>query len=157
MKLVIGNDHAAVEMKMEIMKYLQDKGIEVINVGTDTTDRYHYPVAGFKAGKMVASGEVDGGVLICGTGVGVSLAANKVKGVRACVCSEPYTAKLSKQHNNTNIICFGARVIGIEMAKMIVDTWLDAKFEGGRHQDRVDMVMEIEATQELKAAEEHCI
>ena len=129
----------------------------MINVGTDTTDRYHYPVAGFKAGKMVASGEVDGGVLICGTGVGVSLAANKVKGVRACVCSEPYTAKLSKQHNNTNIICFGARVIGIEMAKMIVDTWLDAKFEGGRHQDRVDMVMEIEATQELKAAEEHCI
>ena len=154
MKLVIGNDHAAVEMKMEIMKYLQDKGIEMINVGTDTTDRYHYPVAGYKAGRLIASGEVDGGVLICGTGVGISLAANKVKGVRACVCSEPYSAKLSKQHNNTNAICFGARVVGIEMAKMIVDSWLDARFEGGRHAERVDMLTEIEETQALKAADE---
>ena len=101
---------------------------------------------------MVANGEVDGGVLICGTGVGISLAANKVKGVRCCVCSEPYSAKLSKQHNNTNIIAFGARVIGVELAKMIVDEWLNAEFEGGRHQRRVDMIMEIQDTQELEAA-----
>ena len=101
---------------------------------------------------MVANGEVDGGVLICGTGVGISLAANKVKGVRCCVCSEPYSAKLSKQHNNSNIIAFGARVIGVELAKMIVEEWLNAEFEGGRHANRVDMIMEIEATQELEAA-----
>ena len=112
MKLAIGNDHAAVELKFEIMEHLKERGIEVVNVGTDTHDRFNYPVAGYKVAKMVAAGEVDGGVLICGTGVGISLSANKVKGIRCAVCSEPYTAKLSKQHNNTNIIAFGARVIG---------------------------------------------
>ena len=101
----------------------------------------------------MADGQVDGGVLICGTGVGISLAANKVKGIRACVCSDPYTAKLSKQHNNTNIVAFGARVIGIETAKMIVDEWLGARFEGGRHQGRLDMIAEIEDSQHLKAAD----
>ena len=88
--------------------------------------------------------DVDLGILICGTGVGISLAANKVKGVRAVVCSEPYSAKLSRQHNNTNILAFGARVIGIELAKMIIDEWLNAEFEGGRHQTRVDMITAIE-------------
>ena len=153
MKLAIGNDHVAVEMKNEIMAHLRDRGIEVINVGTDTPDRFNYPVSGYKVAKMVANGEVDGGVLICGTGVGISLAANKVKGIRACVCSEPYTARLSKQHNNANIIAFGARVIGVELAKMIVDEWLDADFQGGRHAERVDMIMEIERTQSLTATE----
>ena len=128
MKLAIGNDHVAVEMKNEIMAHLESRGIEVINVGTDTPDRFNYPVSGYKVAKMVANGEVDGGVLICGTGVGISLAANKVKGIRACVCSEPYTARLSKQHNNANIIAFGARVIGVELAKMIVDEWLNAEY-----------------------------
>ncbi|MBQ1240435.1 MAG: ribose 5-phosphate isomerase B, partial [Lachnospiraceae bacterium] len=90
------------------------------------------------------AGEADCGVLICGTGVGISIAANKVKGVRACVCSEPYTAKLSKMHNNSNIIAFGARVVGSEMAKMIVDTWLETEYEGGRHQRRVDLLDAIE-------------
>ena len=132
-KLVIGNDHVAVEMKNELKKYLEEKGYEVINVGTDSPESFPYPVSGYKAAKMVASGEVDGGILICGTGVGISLAANKVKGIRCCVCSEPYSAKLSKQHNNSNMIAFGARVIGIEMAKMIVDEWLGAEFQGGRH------------------------
>lgn len=152
MKLAIGNDHAAVDMKNEIKAYLESKGIEVVNVGTDSTDRFNYPVSGYKVGRLVADGAVDGGVLICGTGVGISLAANKVKGVRACVCSEPYTARLSKQHNNSNIIAFGARVIGIDMAKMIVDEWLSAEYEGGRHQPRVDMIAEIEQTQDLSAA-----
>ncbi len=150
MKLAIGNDHVAVEMKNEIKNYLEEKGIEVINVGTDSTERFNYPISGYKVAKMVANHEVDGGVLICGTGVGISLAANKVHGIRACVCSDPYTAKLSKQHNNTNIIAFGARVIGIETAKMIVDEWLNAKYEGGRHQTRIDMIKEIEETQSLK-------
>ena len=153
MKLAIGNDHAAVELKFEILKYLQDKGYEVINVGTDTPERYNYPVAGYKVARLVADGEVDGGVLICGTGVGISLAANKVQGIRACVCSEPYTAKLSKEHNNTNIIAFGARVVGPDLAKMIVDEWLNAEFQGGRHATRVDMITEIEQTQHLKDAE----
>ena len=153
MKLAIGNDHVAVEMKNEIMAHLESRGIEVINVGTDTPDRFNYPVSGYKVAKMVANGEVDGGVLICGTGVGISLAANKVKGIRACVCSEPYTAKLSRMHNNSNMIAFGARVVGPDMAKMIVDEWLAAEFEGGRHQVRVDMIMEIEQNQSLKAAD----
>jgi len=95
---------------------------------------------------MVAAGEVDGGVLICGTGVGISLAANKVKGIRACVCSEPYSAALSKRHNNSNIIAFGARVVGDELAKMIVDAWVDAEFEGGRHARRVGLINEIDET-----------
>lgn len=150
MKLAIGNDHVAVEMKNEIMAYLESKGVEVVNVGTDTPERFNYPVSGYRVAKLVASGEVDGGVLICGTGVGISLSANKVKGIRACVCSEPYTARLAKEHNNANIIAFGARVIGVEMAKMIVDEWMNAKFQGGRHSERVAMIMEIEETQDLK-------
>ncbi|RKJ56821.1 ribose 5-phosphate isomerase B [bacterium 1XD42-1] len=153
MKLVIGNDHVAVEMKQEIKAYLEEKGIEVIDVGTNSTSRFNYPVSGYKAAKLVAEGKADGGILICGTGVGISLAANKVKGIRACVCSEPYSAKLSKQHNNSNMIAFGARVIGIETAKMIVDEWLNASYEGERHQIRVDMIAEIEETGHLAVAE----
>ena len=144
MKIGIGDDHAALEMKNQVMEYLEEKGYEVINYGTNTPESCNYPEFGEKVGRAVVSGEVDCGILICGTGVGISLAANKVKGVRAVVCSEPYSAKLSKQHNNTNILAFGARVVGIELAKMIIDEWLGAEFEGGRHQTRVDMIMAIE-------------
>ena len=144
MKIGIGNDHAALEMKNQVMEYLEEKGYEVINYGTNTPESCNYPEFGEKVGRAVVSGEVDCGILICGTGVGISLAANTVKGVRAVVCSEPYSAKLSKQHNNTNILAFGARVVGIELAKMIIDEWLGAEFEGGRHQTRVDMIMAIE-------------
>ena len=144
MKIGIGNDHSSVEMKQEVVKYLQELGYEVVNYGTDTTESCHYPIYGEKVARAVVAGEVDLGILICGTGVGISLAANKVKGIRAVVCSEPYSAKLSRQHNNTNILAFGARVIGVEMAKMIIDEWLNAEFQGGRHQDRVNMIMAIE-------------
>ena len=154
MKLVIGNDHSSVDMKKEIKEYLEGKGIEMIDVGTNSTDSFNYPISGYRVGKMVAEGKVDGGIAICGTGVGISLACNKVKGVRACCCSEPYSAEMSKRHNNANVICFGARVIGIETAKQIVDAWINAKFEGGRHETRVNMIMEIQDTQKLKAAEE---
>ena len=154
MKLVIGNDHAALDMKNEIKQYLEEKGIEIVDVGTNSTDSFNYPISGYRVGKMVAEGKVDGGIAICGTGVGISLACNKVDGVRACCCSEPYSAEMSKRHNNSNVICFGARVIGIETAKQIVDAWINAKFEGGRHGNRVDMIMEIQDTQHLKAAEE---
>ena len=144
MKIAIGNDHAAVGMKREIIKYLESKGHEMVNFGTDTLESCDYPVYGKAVGEAVASGEADCGILICGTGVGISLAANKVKGVRAAVCSEPVTARLTKLHNNSNIICFGERIVGIEMAKAIVDAYLDTEFEGGRHQRRIDMIMAIE-------------
>ena len=144
MKIGIGNDHAAVEMKQNIAEYLEEKGYEVVNYGTDMHESCNYPEYGKIVGEAVAAGEVDLGILICGTGVGISLAANKVRGVRAVVCSEPYSAKLSRQHNDTNVLAFGARVVGIEMAKMIVDEWLDAEFMGGRHQTRIDMIMAIE-------------
>ena len=144
MKIVLANEHSAVDMKKEILAHLEEKGYQVIDIGTNSPESCDYPVFGERAGKMVASGEADLGILICGTGVGISLAANKVKGVRACVCSEPYSAKLSRMHNDTNILAFGARVVGTELAKMIVDEWLAAEFEGGRHKRRVDMIMEIE-------------
>ena len=140
MKIVIGNDHAAVELKFIIKVHLEAKGHEVINIGANTEASVDYPAIGEQTGRMIVAGEADCGILICGTGVGISIAANKVKGIRACVCSEPYTAKLSKMHNNSNIIAFGARVIGSEMAKMIVDTWLETEYEGGRHQRRVDLL-----------------
>jgi len=144
MRIAIGNDHVAVEMKRAIMNHLIDKGYEVINYGTDASDSFDYPISGEKVALAVSKGEVDGGILICGTGIGISLAANKVKGIRAAVCSEPYSAKLSKEHNDSNIICFGSRVVGTEMAKMIVDNWLEATFQGGRHAERVAMISEIE-------------
>ena len=143
MKIAIGNDHVAVEMKREITEYLQSLGHEVVNYGTDSSDRCDYPVYGEKVARAVAGGEAERGILICGTGVGISLAANRVRGIRAVVCSEPYSAALSRQHNNTNILAFGARVIGIELAKLIVKSWLDAEFEGGRHENRVRMLDEI--------------
>lgn len=154
MKIGIGNDHVAVELKNIIKEHLEGKGYEVVDFGTNSTERFDYPISGYKVGKAVASGEVDLGVLICGTGVGISLAANSIQGVRAVVCSEPYSAKLSREHNNTNIVAFGARVVGQELAKMIVDEWLDAEFEGGRHQRRIDMIAEIKETQNLAAASE---
>ena len=147
MKIAIGNDHAATELKFQIKEYLESKGHEVINFGTDTNDSCNYPEYGEAVGKAVASGEAEAGVLICGTGVGISIAANKVNGVRTVVCSEPVTAKLSKEHNNSNIVAFGARIVGLEMAKAIVDAWLGAEYQGGRHQTRVDMITEIEKRQ----------
>ena len=128
MKIGIANDHSAVDMKKQVVEYLVEKGYEVVNYGTDSYESCPYPKYGEKIGKAVADGEVD-------------------LGVRAAVCSEPYTAKMAREHNNANVIAFGARVIGIEMAKMILDTFLGAEFLGGRHQDRVDMIMAIEENQ----------
>ena len=145
MKIGIANDHTAVDMKNELVAYIVNKyGYEVINFGTDSKERCDYPVYGEICAKAVINGEVDKGIVICGTGIGISLAANKVKGIRCVVCSEPYSARLSRQHNDTNMLAFGARVIGIETAKDIVDAWLTAEFEGGRHQKRVDMIKNIE-------------
>ncbi len=144
MKIAIGNDHAAVELKNQIMAYVQELGHEVVNFGCDTNDSVNYPEYGEKVGRAVASGEYDCGILICGTGVGISIAANKVNGVRAAVCSDVTTAHLVKEHNNANIIAFGARIVGVELAKDIVKAYLEAEFMGGRHQTRIDMFAEIE-------------
>ena len=144
-KIGIGNDHSAMELKKEIIQLLRDKGIEVVDYGAHSSESVDYPLYAEVVAKAVVSGEIDYGILICGTGLGMALVANKIKGVRAAVCSEPFTAKMSKEHNNCNILAFGSRVVGAELAKMIVETWLDTDFEvGGRHQRRVDMLMEIE-------------
>ena len=144
MKIGIGNDHAAVELKNIISEHLKERGCEVVNFGTDTSESFDYSIAGYKVGKAVANGDVDLGILICGTGVGISITANKYPGIRAVVCSEPYSAQLSRQHNNTNVLAFGARVIGLELAKMIVDAWLGSDYEGGRHQTRIDAITALE-------------
>lgn len=144
MKIAIGNDHVAVEMKNHITKYLEEKGYEIVNFGTDSEERADYPIYGKKVADAVVSGACDLGILICGTGIGISLAANKVPGIRAAVCSDPYSARLTRQHNNANIIAFGARVVGTATAEMIVDEFLTAEFEGGRHQKRIDMIAAIE-------------
>ena len=144
MKIAIGCDHVGFALKGRVIEHLREKGYEVEDFGTNSTERTDYPIFGKAVAKAVVSGACDKGIVICGTGVGISLAANKVKGIRCVVCSEPYSARLSKQHNNANILAFGARVIGIEMAKMIVTEWMNAEFMGGRHQKRVDMIMALE-------------
>ena len=140
----IASDHAGFELKQYVKEWLIALGWDYKDFGTFTTDSCDYPVYGEKVARAVVAGEVEKGILICGTGLGISLAANKVKGIRACVCSEPFTAKMSRAHNDCNILAFGARVVGGELAKMIVDTWINTEFEGGRHQRRVDLLMEIE-------------
>lgn len=140
MKIAMGSDHVGFQMKNELAEYLKSQGHEIDDLGSHNEQRTDYPIFGKAVAAAVVSGRADCGILVCGTGVGISIAANKTNGVRAVVCSEPYSAMLSKQHNNTNVLAVGARVIGIELAKMIVDAWLNAEFEGGRHLDRVNML-----------------
>ncbi len=145
MKVAFGCDHAAIDLKNVLMEHLKAKGYECVDYGAqDPNVKVDYPISGLQVAEAIASGEVDKGVLVCGTGIGISLAANKVPGIRAAVCSEPYSAKLTVQHNNANIIAMGARVVGDELAKMIVDAFFDAEFEGGRHANRVNMIADIE-------------
>ena len=144
MRIGVGNDHAAVELREIIIKYLKNAGHEVFEYGAKEGEKCDYPIPGRDVAEAIAAGKLDKGVLICGTGIGISLAANKVPGIRAAVCSEPYSAKMASLHNNAQIIAFGARVVGSEMAKMIVDTFLGTEYEGGRHQNRLDIITEIE-------------
>lgn len=144
MRIAIGSDHIGVPLKQEIIAHLNQKGHQVTDFGPDTQERCDYPVYGEKVARAIVNGEADCGVLICGTGIGISLAANKVRGIRAAVCSEPYSAMMAKSHNNAQIIAFGARVVGADVAKMIVDTYLETSYEGGRHQNRLDMIAAIE-------------
>ena len=140
LKIAIGCDHAAYEMKSNIADMLRGRGMEVLDLGTNGPDSVDYPDFAAKVSETVISGEADRGVLICGTGLGMSMAANKYKGIRAALCSEPVSARLSRQHNDSNVLCMGARMIGTVMAEEIVATWLDTPFEGGRHQRRVEKI-----------------
>lgn len=145
MKVGIANDHAAVDMKKELVEYLTKEGYEVVNFGTDTRESVDYPKYGEMVANAVAHHEVDRGIAICGTGEGIGISCNKVKGIRCCICSESYSAEYSRRHNDANVVAFGARVIGIETAKQIVDVFLKTEFEGGRHERRVNMIRDIES------------
>lgn len=144
MKIAIACDHSALELKDEIKKLLADRDIACEDFGTYTPDSCHYPIYGARAAQAVAVGQCDLGIVICGTGIGMSMVANKIKGVRCALCSDTYSAKMTRVHNNSNVLALGARVIGVEIAKEIVNAWLDASFEGGRHQVRVDMITALE-------------
>ncbi len=145
MKIAIGNDHAAVELKGIIKAHLEEKGYEVVNFGTDTNDSCDYPDYAKAVATAITGGECDCGILICGTGAGICIAANKCKGIRAAQCDNATTARLVKEHNNANIIALGARITGSEQAKDIVDAYLGAEFMGGKHQRRIDKIMAMEA------------
>jgi ribose 5-phosphate isomerase B len=143
--VVLANDHSGIELKNEIIKLLDEMKLPYKNLGTDSGESTDYPLWGYKAARLVASGECDRGIIICGTGVGISLSANKVKGIRCVVCSDCYTAKLSRMHNNTNMLALGARVVGLDLAKMIAGIWLETTYEKEeRHLRRVGMISAIE-------------
>ncbi len=143
--IALGSDHAGLPLKLEIIKLLEERGIPYEDFGTHSYDSCDYPVYGRKAAEAVADGRCQKGLLFCGTGIGISLTANKVKGIRCAVCSDCYSAIMSRNHNDCNMLALGARVVGIDLARMIVSMWLDAGFEGGRHQRRVDLIMETES------------
>ena len=144
MKIAIGNDHVAVDMKRHIVEYLESKGHTLVNFGTDSTNRADYPIYGKAVADAVASGECEVGILICGTGIGISISANKVKGIRAALCGDCYSAEYTRLHNDANILALGARVTASGLALKIVDTFLETEFEGGRHARRVALIHEIE-------------
>ena len=142
--LVLASDHAGFPLKEEIKAYLDTKGIEYIDCGTDSADSVDYAQFAQKACLKVTSGEADLGILCCGTGIGISMAANKVKGIRAACCSDYFSAKFTRLHNDENVLCMGARVIGGGLACELVDVFINTEFEGGRHQRRVDQITAIE-------------
>jgi ribose 5-phosphate isomerase B len=143
MRIAISNDHAANELKESLVAHLTAKNIAVTDL-FPMLEKSDYPAYALAVADAVADGDYDFGILLCGTGAGMCMTANKVRGIRAVVCSEPYTARLSREHNNAQILCMGARVVGTELAKAIADAFLDANFEGGRHQPRVEMIMRTE-------------
>lgn len=143
-RIAIGADHAGYRLKEFVKKLLEEKGFEVVDVGTYSEERCHYPEYARKVAKMVSEGEVSRGVLICGSGIGMSIVANKFKGVRAALCHNIYSAKFSRLHNNSNVLCLGGRVTGEDLTREIVETWLNTPFEGGRHQERLNLISQIE-------------
>ncbi len=144
MKLAIGCDHGGIELKLEIVKHLEERGVEVVDFGIKEYKSVNYPEIALPLAKAVAAGECDRGILVCGTGIGMSIAANKVKGIRAAVCSDHFSAKYTRLHNDANILCLGGRVIGPGVANEMVDLFIDTEYEGGRHATRVQMIADIE-------------
>ncbi len=142
--IAIGSDHGGFELKKYVIEHLKKSGFEVKDFGTYNEESIDYPDCAKPVCQSVLDGECERGILICGTGIGISIAANKFKGIRAALCSDPFSAKMSKVHNNANIICLGGRVLGRELAFTIVDAWLGAQFEGGRHTDRINKIHQIE-------------
>lgn len=142
MIIAMGSDHAGYNLKEEIKAYLLEKGHTVKDCGTDSTESCDYPVFGRAAAEVVREEEAERAIVICGSGLGISIAANKVPGIRCALCSEPLSAELSRRHNNANALAMGARLIGSDMAKRIVDVFLSTEFEGGRHQRRIDKIEE---------------
>ena len=142
--IAIGSDHGGFALKQEIMKHLEERKLEYIDFGTYSSDSCDYPQYGAAVGRAVASGSCERGILICGTGIGISISANKIHGVRAALCSDCYSAEMTRRHNDANIVAFGARVVGPGLALKIVDTFLDTEFEGGRHERRVQQMMALE-------------
>lgn len=144
MTIALGSDHIGLLLKRQIIPILEQKGFSFQDFGAYSEERVDYPVFGRQVGEAVAAGRCARGLVFCGTGVGISISANKVRGVRAVVCSEPYSARMSRLHNDTNVLALGSRVVGVELAWMIVETWLQTSFEGGRHQRRLELIGNIE-------------
>ena len=142
--IVIGSDHGGFELKNHIIKYLSEKGMEIKDMGTYSEDSCDYPDIAEKVCASVTSGDAEKAILVCGTGIGISITANKVKGIRAALCGDVYSAKMTRKHNDANVLCLGGRVTGRELAFMICDTFLGEEFEGGRHQTRIDKIHAIE-------------
>lgn len=144
MKIAVGSDHGGFLLKDEIMKLLKEKNIDYTDFGCFTTESVDYPDIGQAVGEAVAKGEYNRGIICCGTGIGISISANKVPGVRAALCGDCFSAKASREHNDANVLALGERVLGVELAKMIVDIWLNSEFLGGRHGRRVEKIAKIE-------------
>ena len=144
MKIGLGSDHGGFKLKEEVRKHLEEKGIEYVDYGTHSEESVDYPDYGKKVGEAVVSGDCDKAIIVCGTGIGISIAANKVNGVICALCNDTFSARMAKQHNNSNILAMGERVLGVGLALDIVDTWLNTEFEGGRHATRVDKILAIE-------------
>lgn len=144
MRIAVGSDHGGIHLKKEITAYLESKGIEFEDFGAFVEESVDYPDYASPVGKKVANKEVDLGILVCGTGIGMSIAANKIRGVRAAVVTDEFSAKMSREHNNANILCLGERVVGRGLALSILDSWLHAKFQGNRHERRIEKIAKLE-------------
>lgn len=142
--IVLASDHGGFHLKEEVKKHLEAKGVEIVDVGAFTPDSVDYPDMALKGCEKILSGECDKGIFFCGTGVGISMAANKVKGIRACCCSDHFSAKYTRLHNDANVLCLGGRVVGAGIACELADLFIETEFEGGRHARRVEKIMNIE-------------
>lgn len=149
MRVALGSDHGGFQLKNEVDKHLRSKGIEVLDCGTNSTDSVDYPLFGYTVGQAILSGRVDFGIVICGTGQGIAMTANKLPGIRAAVCTETYSARMTREHNNANVLALGGRITGVGLALDIVDVFLNTDFAGGRHSKRLELMMAVERGEKI--------